>query len=93
MGPWTPKPRKVPKQCNCLIAKEAFETPGQNVDSGSWDPDLGHRDPGSQHSSADFSYFQLILADFSALGLQGLALGTQGHRIPPLRTLILAHFS
>ena len=93
MGPWTPKPRKVPKQCNCLIAKEAFETPGQNVDSKSWDPDLGHRTLDTSTPDADFSHFQLILADFSARGLQGLALGTQEPWIPPLRTLILAHFS
>ena len=42
---------------------------------------------------SDFSHFQLILADFSARGLQGLALGTQQPRIPPLWIPILAHFS
>ena len=89
MGPWTPKPRKVPKQCNCLIAKEAFETPGKMSILGAGTPtlDTGTLDPSTPDD--DFSHFQLILADFSA----GLALETQGPRIPPLRTLILAHFS
>ena len=93
MGPCTPKPRKVAKQCNCLIAKEAFETPGKMSILGAGTPtlDTGTLDPSTP--DADFSHFQLILADFSARGLQGLALGTQEPWIPPLRTLILAHFS